>query len=182
MDVGCLRQGAAYYSDPMHRARAFVTMKPLAERESLRRWLDFQRETFVGKVEGVDAAGLSFTPVRSGTSLGGLIRHMVDVEVYWFQTIVRGETAPRRWDDPWQPDDTMSADQLVAIFQDVCQSSRVSEREAISLDQLAVGSVTWAKNQHPSLRWIMNHMVGESARHNGHADFLRELVDGSVGL
>jgi uncharacterized damage-inducible protein DinB len=157
-------------------------MKPLDERESLRRWLDFQRETLVGKVEGIDAEGLSFTPVGSGTSLGGLVRHMVVVEEYWFQSIFSGGMVSRRWSDPWKPDDVLSGDQLIAVLQEVCESSRIIEATATSLDQLAVGPVTWGKNQRPSLRWIMNHLIGEEARHNGHADFLRELVDGSVGL
>jgi uncharacterized damage-inducible protein DinB len=159
-----------------------VSMKPLDERESLRRWLEFQRGTLVSKVEGVDADGLAFTPVGSGTSLGGLIRHMVEVEEYWFQVTVRGRTVPHRWSDPWQRDPDVSGDQLIAIFQEVCESSREVERTASSLDQLAVGPVSWAKNAHPSLRWIMNHMIAEGARHNGHADLLREMVDGSVGL
>jgi uncharacterized damage-inducible protein DinB len=157
-------------------------MKPLDERESLRRCLDFQRGTLVYKVEGVDADGLAFTPVGTGTSLGGLIRHMVEVEEYWFQAVFRGGILPHRADDPWRADDGLSSDQLIAIFQEACESSREIERAATSLDQLAVGPVTWAKNTHPTLRWIMNHMIEEEARHNGHADLLREMVDGSVGI
>ncbi|MBF6557932.1 MAG: DUF664 domain-containing protein [Acidimicrobiales bacterium] len=61
-------------------------------------------------------------------------------------------------------------------------SGRVVECTATSLDQLAVGPVAWANNAHPSLRWIMNHMIEEGARHNGHADLLREMVDGSMGM
>jgi uncharacterized damage-inducible protein DinB len=163
------------------RARP-VSMKPLDERESLRRWLDFQRGTLVHKVEGLDADGLAFTPVGSGTSLGGLVRHMVKVEDYWFQVTLRGGAVPHRWNDPWQRDDEVSGDELIAIYQEVCESSRVVECTATSLDQLAVGSVAWANNAHPSLRWIMNHMIEEGARHNGHADLLREMVDGSVGM
>jgi uncharacterized damage-inducible protein DinB len=166
----------------MNKRARLVSMKPLDERESLRRWLDFQRGALVSKVEGVAADGLAFTPVGSGTSLGGLIRHMVEVEQYWFPVTLRGGAVPHRWHDPWQRDDNVSGDQLIAIFQEVCESSREIERTATSLDQLAVGPVAWAKNAHPSLRWIMNHMIEEGARHNGHADLLREMVDGSVGI
>jgi uncharacterized damage-inducible protein DinB len=164
----------------MSERTPFVTMNPLDERQSLRRWLDYHRDTLIYKVQGVDADGLAFSPVGSGTSLGGLIRHMYGVEAYWFQDIFIGETAPDHWDDPWKRDD-LSGDRFIAIFQDVCTANRKIELEAVSLDQLAVAPVTWADGAHPSLRWILNHMIEEEARHNGHADLLREMVDGSVG-
>jgi len=159
----------------------FVTMQPLDERDSLRRWLGYHRDTLIYKVRGVDAEGLAFSPVGSGTSLGGLIRHMYGVEAYWFQDLFRGEIAPDRWDDPWGRNDDFPADALIAIFEEVCNVNRTIELEASSLDQIAIGPVTWADGAHPTLRWIMNHMIEEAARHNGHADLLRELVDGSVG-
>jgi uncharacterized damage-inducible protein DinB len=164
----------------MNERAPFVTMAPLDERESLRRWLDYHRDTLIYKVRGIDAEGLAFSPVGSGTSLGGLIRHMYGVEAYWFQDVFKGEIAPDHWDDPWKRNDS-SGDQLIAIFEDVCAASRKIEFAATSLDQLAVGSVTWADGAHPSLRWVMNHLIEEEARHNGHADLLREMVDGSAG-
>ena len=159
----------------------FVTMEPLAERESLRRWLDYHRDTLIYKVMGVDAQGLAFSPVGSGTSLGGLIRHMYEVEAYWFQHIFSGRSATDHWDDPWKRNEDFSGDQLIAIFEDACAASRQIELDAASLDQRAVGSVTWADGAQPNLRWVMNHVIEEEARHNGHADLLREMVDGSVG-
>jgi len=165
----------------MNERTPFVTMEPLDERESLRRWLDYHRDTLIYKVQGVDAEGLAFSPVGSGTSLGGLIRHMYGVEAYWFQDVFNGGNAPDHWDDPWKRNDDFSAEQLIAIFEDACAANRRIELGAVSLDQLAVGWVTWADGAHPSLRWIMNHLIEEEARHNGHADLLREMVDGSVG-
>jgi hypothetical protein len=159
----------------------FVAMEPLDERESLRRWLDYHRDTLIYKVQGLDAEGLAFSPVGSGTSLGGLIRHMYGVEAYWFQDIFKGEIAPDHWVDPWARNDDFSGDQLIAIFQETCEANRKVELEVASLDQIAVGSVTWADDAHPTLRWVMNHLIEEEARHNGHADLLREMVDGSVG-
>lgn len=158
-----------------------VTMEPLDERESLRRWLDYHRDTLVHKVRGIDAEGLAFSPVGSGTSLGGLIRHMYEVEAYWFQVTFNGGNAPDHWDDPWKRNDDFSGDKLIAVFEDVCAANRQIELGADSLDQRAVGSVTWADNARLSLRWVMNHMIEEEARHNGHADLLREMIDGSVG-
>jgi uncharacterized damage-inducible protein DinB len=155
-------------------------MEPLDERESLRRWLDYHRDTLIHKVRGVDAEGLAFSPVGSGTSLGGLIRHMCGVEAYWFQDIFKGEIAPDHWDDPWERNDKLSGDQVISTFQEVCEANREIE-QAASLDQFAVSAVTWADDSHPSLRWVMNHLIEEEARHNGHADLLREMVDGSVG-
>jgi uncharacterized damage-inducible protein DinB len=157
-------------------------MRPLPEREMLRRTLDFHREVLVSKVEGVNAAGLAFTPVSSGTSLGGLIRHVTTVEQYWFQTIFSGDDVPRPQTNPRSRGGDLVGDQLIAAFKEVCQHNRAIERAARSLDQLAARPVTWAKNTQPSLRWIVNHLMGEEARHNGHADLLRELVDGSVGV
>jgi uncharacterized damage-inducible protein DinB len=157
-------------------------MRPLDERETLRRWLDFHRDTLVSKIEGVDSEGLAFTPVGTGTSLGGLVRHLTAVEQYWFPVIFSGEIAAGPRADPWKQDDGPSGDQLIVIFNEACERSRKIEREARSLDQLAAGPVTWAASTYPSLRWIMHHMIGEEARHSGHADLLRELVDGSVGL
>ncbi len=157
-------------------------MRPLPERELLRRTLDFHRSVLVSKVEGVEAAGLLFTPVSSGISLGGLIRHLTTVEQYWFQHIFSGEVVPGPRPDPWKHDDGSSGDQLISAFNDECERSRAAEQAAHSLDQLADRPVSWARDTRPSLRWIANHVIGEEARHNGHADLLRELVDGSVGV
>jgi len=156
-------------------------MEPLDERELLRRWLDYHRDTLIYKVQGVDAEGLAFSPVGSGTSLGGLIRHMYGVEAYWFQDVFNGGNAPDHWEDPWERNDDLSGDQLIAIFEDVCAISREIELHSGSLDQRAVGSVSWSDGARPTLRWVMNHVIEEEARHNGHADLLRELVDGAVG-
>ncbi len=106
---------------------------------------------------------------------------MYDVEAYWFQVIFHGTEATDHWDDPCQPNDRFSGEQLIAIFQDACAASRKIERQTTSLDQLAVGSVRWADSARPSLRWVMTHVIEEEARRNGHADLLREIVDGSVG-
>ena len=165
----------------MKERAPFVTMQPLEERESLRRWLDYHRDTLIYKVQGVDADGLAFSPVDSGTSLGGLIRHMYGVEAYWFQDIFTGRNAADHWNDPWERNNDFSGDQLIAIFEEACAVNREIELQAGSLDERAVGSVSWADGAHPTLRWVMNHVIEEEARHNGHADLLREMIDGSVG-
>lgn len=102
------------------------------------------------------------------------------VEAYWFQDIFTGEIVPDRWDDPWERDDNLSGDQLIAISEEACADSRRIELDVTSLDQIAVGPVIWANGAHPT-SWVMNHVIEEEARHNGHADLLREMVDGSVG-
>ena len=156
-------------------------MEPLDERDSLRHWLDYHRDVLIYKVQGVDVEGLAFSPVGSTTSLGGLVRHMYDVGAYWFQVILNGEASRAFWEDPWAPNDEFTGDELIAIFEEVCLRSRQIELEFASLDQLAKAGVRWAGDAHPSLRWVMNHLVEEEARHNGHADLIREMVDGSVG-
>ena len=68
-----------------------------------------------------------------------------------------------------------------ATFEEASAASRLTELNAVSRDQLALGSVSWADDAHPSLRWVRNQVIEEQARHNGQVDLIREMVDGSVG-
>ena len=153
------------------------------EREMLEAWLEFHRTTLELKCEGLDDAGRQQRPIAtSKLSLHGLVRHMAEVERNWFQRVLlrRRDTTPI-WFDPAVEDSELvpldSADWKadLARWRDECEASR-DAAAAFTLDD------TGLRHGEPcSLRWIYVHMIEEYARHNGHADLIRELIDGSVG-
>jgi uncharacterized damage-inducible protein DinB len=165
--------------DPRRVEPPFV----LDERDMLEAWLEFHRTTLLLKCEGVDDAGRKTRPVStSKLSLHGLVRHMAEVERNWFRRVLLHEPeAPPIWYDPAVPDselvplDRASWEDDVAAWQAEC----VASRQAASGHALADTGLR--RGQPCSLRWIYVHMIEEYARHNGHADLIRELVDGSVG-
>jgi uncharacterized damage-inducible protein DinB len=166
-------------ADPRRVEPPFV----LGEREMLEAWLEFHRTTLLLKCEGLDEMGRKARPVAtSKLSLHGLVRHMAEVERNWFRRVLqRDMKAPPIWSDPAVEDSEMvplddaewEAD--LAAWQAECQASRVAAANR-GLDD------TGLRHGEPcSLRWIYVHMIEEYARHNGHADLIRELVDGAVG-
>ncbi len=152
------------------------------EREMLEEWLEFHRTTLLLKCEGVHEVGLKQRPVvTSNLSLQGLVRHMAEVERNWFQRVLQGNGAPFIWADPRVDDsELVPLDKAVwlediAAWQAECGRSRGAAAEHLLDD-------TGDRHGKPySLRWIYLHMIEEYARHNGHADLIRELVDGEVG-
>jgi uncharacterized damage-inducible protein DinB len=164
--------------------RAEPNMEGLSEREMLEGWLEFHRTTLMFKVEGVDDRARKQRPLASSNlSLHGLVRHMGEVERSWFRRVLQRERdAPYIWYDPNVEDsDFLGLDDAIwaedfAAWQTECQKSRIAAASR-SLDDTGV-----TRSGAPcSLRWIYAHMIEEYARHNGHADLIRELVDGSVG-
>ena len=165
--------------DPRRQEPPYV----LGERAMLERWLDYHRTTLLLKCEGLDEAGLKSRPVpTSKLSLHGLVRHMAEVERSWFRRVLlRQPDAPSLWYDPAVEDSELvpldgadwHAD--LAAWDAECAASRATAAKH-SLDDTGLRS-----GEPCSLRWIYNHMIEEYARHNGHADLIRELVDGSVG-
>ena len=154
------------------------------EREMLESWLEFHRVTLLLKCEGLDDAGRKARPVpTSKLSLHGLVRHMGLVELGWFRRTLLGETglAVPAWYDRTAEDgelvplDDADWEADVAAWQQECERSRTSAG-AHDLDDTGE-----RRGQEVSLRWIYTHMIEEYARHNGHADLIRELVDGAVG-
>jgi uncharacterized damage-inducible protein DinB len=154
------------------------------EREMLRAFLDFHRDTLAMK-----CAGLSDDQLRehssppSALSLLGLVRHMAEVERTWFRRVINGEDLPLVWSDDGDYQAAYDASQASAedafrAWQDEVEHSRRIERAAESLD---VTGYRQRWDEHVSLRLVMYHLMHEYARHNGHADFLREAIDGTVG-
>jgi uncharacterized damage-inducible protein DinB len=166
---------------------------PLAadETATLVGFLEYQRATLAWKCAGLDAAGLTATVGASSMTLGGLLKHVSYVEDHWFSQWLHGrdrrppwDTVDRRADPDWEwhsaAEDT--PEQLLALWQDAVARSQSVVAEALAdggLDQVA--RRTWPDGRAPSLRWILCHMIEEYARHNGHADLLRESVDGLTG-
>ncbi len=151
------------------------------ERESLRGWLDFQRATLVWKVSGVTDEQLNRSIVESGTSLCWLIKHGTHAELHWFREVFLGTDPGWPYPDP-DPGYTLQGEEtlqgLIDTYERVCEEHRRIERDASSLDQ--VSKATHDSKQ-ATLRWIMQHLVEETARHNGHADIAREIVEGTTG-
>ncbi|MDQ1682449.1 MAG: hypothetical protein QOH99_990 [Frankiaceae bacterium] len=155
----------------------------LAERPMLEAWLEFHRLTLLLKCEGLDDAARKSRPVATSLlSLHGLVRHMAEVELNWFQRVLTSAPGtPPIWYDPAIDDSELvpldGADWVadLAAWQAQCEISRV-EAAARTLDD--TGS---RGGDAVSLRWIYTHMIEEYARHNGHADLIRELIDGAVG-
>jgi uncharacterized damage-inducible protein DinB len=150
------------------------------EDEMLHAFLDHFRAVMVRKVEGVDEEGLRWSPVDSGTCLGGLIKHLAYVERWWFQAVWRSDPVEFPWseDDPdaeFRLDVHDTADSLIAFYRQECEISRRLTRDADLED-----TIPW-RDGRMSLRWIMVHMIEETARHCGHADIVREMLDGQVG-
>jgi uncharacterized damage-inducible protein DinB len=158
----------------------------LNERDMLRAWLEYHRETLLMKCDGLSPEQLAERSVPpSSMSLLGLVRHMTEVERNWFLRVLAGETAPPLYysdDDPDGDFDTIDPskfDDEMAMFYETVERSREAEAAVGSLDEN--GAVEREDRGPVSLRWIMIHMIEEYARHNGHADLLRERIDGATG-
>ena len=157
----------------------------LGERQMLEGWLDFHRTTLLLKVEGLDDAGRKNRPVPTSLlSLHGLVRHMAEVERSWFRRVLAGEsdgTAGPIWftgdaeDGDLFPLDGADWDADLAVWQAEIGAARAAAAGR-GLDDTGI-----RRGQPCSLRWIYVHMIEEYARHNGHADLIRELTDGLVG-
>jgi hypothetical protein len=154
------------------------------EREMLRAFLDFHRATLAMKCEGLSDDQLRTQASPPSTlSLLGLVRHMAEVERTWFRRVINAEDVPLIWSETGDFQAAYDASQgsreeAFGAWQGEIEHARRIEREASSLDVTGY-QARWEEDV--SLRLVMLHMMHEYARHNGHADFLREAIDGSVG-
>ena len=164
-------------TDPRRSQPPFVA----DERTMLEAWLDYHRATLLLKCAGLDDAARKARPVpTSKLSLHGLIRHMAEVERAWFQRVLLGQLeTPYLYgaveDSDFFPLDRADWDADLRQWHAACASSRAAATGR-TLDDVGV-----RQGEARSLRWIYLHMIEEYARHNGHADLLREMIDGSVG-
>lgn len=144
-----------------------------SETEVLRRMLDRYRATLLWKCEGLDDDQLRHRSVApSELSLFELLRHLTGAEIYWFQHCVDGRNFPRPVDE-----DSAPVEDVLEHYLAACDESRLITA-AHSLDRIILSEVY---GQAVSHRFILAHMIGEYSRHCGHADLLRESIDGAVG-
>ena len=161
------------------------------EASTLLGFLEFQRATLEWKCRELGSADLQKKIASSTMTLGGILKHMAYVENHWFSDWLfdREKLSPwrevdwskdRDWD--WNSAAQDSPEKLFAFWHGACDLSRslvASVLSSAGLDQLAKRK--WPDGNSPSLRWILVHMIEEYARHNGHADLIRESIDGQVG-
>jgi uncharacterized damage-inducible protein DinB len=155
------------------------------EREMLRAFLDFHRATLAMKCDDLSDEELRRQSMPPSTlSLLGLVRHLAEVERTWFRRVINGEDIPNVWSDAndyqtaYDANSSTRAEAFAAWETEVEHARRI-EREAESLDVLG-HNARWGEDV--SLRLVMMHLIHEYARHNGHADFLREGIDGVTGV
>ncbi|MEV6764020.1 DinB family protein [Streptomyces sp. NPDC051105] len=155
-----------------------------SERDTLRAFLDYHRATLAMKCEGLTDEELRRRSMPPSTlSLLGLVRHMAEVERTWFRRVFEDNEAPMVWSDKVDFQAAYDAsrstrDEAFTAWEAEVETSRRIEREATSLDRAGY-QPRW--QEEVSLRMVMTHVLLEYGRHNGHADFLREGIDGSVG-
>jgi uncharacterized damage-inducible protein DinB len=170
--------------DPRDLAKDAVAIAD--ERATLVAFLRYQRDTFQMKCAGLDAGALAKRSVEPSTmSLLGLIRHLADVERSWFREEMAGQVAPARFssavDRDGDFDGAAGNPALVSAAWDAWREEVAFAEELVASarDLEVTGHDRWRGDT--SLRWVLVHMVEEYARHNGHADLLRERIDGVVG-
>lgn len=162
---------------------AFIT----PDKEMLNAFLDYHRAVLLHKLEGLSEENLRRRSLPSTTmTLLSIVKHLAYTERDWFQIIFAGqgqETEPP-WseEDPdadWRIEPDETTEQILAFYQSQVEKSR-QITAANNLDDLTSTSFSYSPKQR-SLRWVLLHMIEETARHNGHADLLRESIDGVTG-
>jgi uncharacterized damage-inducible protein DinB len=150
-------------------------------------FLDFQRATLQQKAAGLDAEQLARTLAPSTMTLAGLLKHMALVEDHWFSVFLHGNEMAAPWrgvdweQDPdweWHSAGDDAPDDLRALLGEAVETSR---RLAAGVELGHLSARKLRSGRAVNLRWIVLHMIEEYARHNGHADLIRESIDGSVG-
>ena len=162
------------------------------EAETLLAFLDYHRDTLRLKAEGLTQAQQATRLEPSTLTLGGLLKHMALVEDWWFSVVLldRQEAEPWRdvdgyadpdWEFRTAADDP--PDELRRLLDEAIAASDTNIRQVLDAGGLDAASVRESRRGEGkfSLRWIVVHMIEEYARHNGHADLLRESIDGQTG-
>jgi hypothetical protein len=159
-----------------------TTPKTGSEKETLVGFLDNNRAVMVWKLDGLSEEDARRPMVESGTSLLGLVKHLAWVERWWFDYNFAGKDVDFPWsdDDPdadFRIEDEESIADIVALYEAAVADSNtiIEDGDLDDLAELKRGGVS------RSMRWVVGHMIEETARHAGHADIVRELVDGKTG-
>jgi uncharacterized damage-inducible protein DinB len=163
------------------------------EATTLRTFLDFHRDTFRWKCSGLTQEQLAQAHGPSDMTLGGMMKHLAVVESGWFEETFQGGDqmppfgtvdweADRDWE--WHTARDDSPEELRALFDEAVGRADSIIEAALATDAgLDSTSVRQSRRENSafSLRWILVHMIEEYARHNGHADLIREAIDGQTG-
>ena len=157
----------------------------LGERQALEAWLDFHRDTLLLKCAGLSADQLKLRAVPpSRLSLLGLVRHMTEVERWWFRMTAASSDMPFPYDPDQTGQDFEALDDADAAANIEAFKREIGHARAATAG-MRLDDVVPSRGHHPErmrdIRWIYLHMIEEYARHNGHADLIRERIDGVTG-
>jgi uncharacterized damage-inducible protein DinB len=159
-----------------------------AERDALGQFLDYQRETILLKTEGLTQDQLAQKIPTSALTLAGILYHLALNEESWLEVRFLGLPEREDWADAdWEADPdwefhtavAMDPEELRERYRIACERSRLVAAQADGLGQLSAFKDT--NDWQFTLRWALLHMIEETARHAGHADLIREAIDGTVG-
>ena len=157
-------------------------------RDLLGQYLDFQRETVLAKTEGLTREQMARRHEPSALTLGGLLYHLALVEETWMELRFAGLPEREPWigvdfdaDPEWEfrTSAELEPEQLRQRYRDACERSRQAAAKATGLDQVSVEPLR--DGRHFTLGWVLLHLLEETARHAGHADLIREAIDGTTG-
>jgi hypothetical protein len=163
------------------------------EDQALLDFLDAQRAVVLAIVDGLDEAAWHRSVVPSGWTPAGLVEHLGGAEWHWFQGVVSGVSVEVPEDDNPQDDDRPPYDphaafvtdepaaEIIAFYRDQCAASN-EVLASTSLSAAPLGKHGNPDMEPPNVRWVVLHMIEETARHAGHLDIARELIDGQTGL
>jgi uncharacterized damage-inducible protein DinB len=174
-------------SDSSVRSRTDDLPPSWDERTTLVTMLEYVRDTVHAKCAGLSDAGARQAPLPTSplTTIAGLVNHLRRVEDYWIDIVLLGGPDDGPWADDEDPDAEMRMaldvplPQLLAGYRQSCDRHR-DLVAGLNLGTLSEGEMTW-RSEPVALRWILFHLIEETARHNGHIDLLRELADGVKG-
>jgi uncharacterized damage-inducible protein DinB len=153
------------------------------ERTLLTQFLAYNRATLLAKTDGLDEAQIRRTVAGSEMSLLGLVRHMAEVERFWFRICFVGESIGPRWANDAGRDAAFHPAATDTLFEAAAAYLEEIERadEIVATATLEGRVVHHPRGHQIDMRWILIHMIAETARHNGHADLIRESIDGVTG-
>jgi uncharacterized damage-inducible protein DinB len=169
------------------RSRADDVPATWDERTILTTMLEYARDTVHAKCAGLTDEAARRAPLPSSplTTISGLVSHLRRVECYWIHVVLLGQEDNGPWVGDEDPDRemTMALDiplrRLLADYRASCEQHREIVAE-LDLDMASTGELEW-RAEPVTLRWILFHLIEETARHNGHLDILREMADGATG-
>ena len=146
------------------------------EREQLLIWLGYLRSAVIRKVEGVPEAGARWTPGGALIPLLGIVNHLTHVEWRWIDGGIGGQQVSRS-ESEFRPGPELTVPDALAAYRRRAQATDAAARAASSLAQPCLRGEDAGRD----LRWVLLHLINETARHAGHADAVRELLDGTTG-